>query len=345
MSPSDSAGRPAARRPPWLWPVVAVAVLLLLAAVLWWWTRTHAGGATPAQRARLDAVLERGRSLSTQLAALKPDDAIDCPPGQQRRVVAPGVAPGGTSSATVPGLPTGAASAPATGQARALGEAALAERLELATAMVLVVDGDTLSTGTGFFIGANLLVTNRHVVEQKQRVLLASNALGSLRRATVLSTTSNSDPGTPDFALLRLDEGSAPGTLDTTPEVSKLASVVAAGFPGVVVQNDPRFRRLLKGDLSAAPDLSLTQGAVQSLQTGAAGMPLIVHTASIAKGNSGGPLVDGSGRLVGVDTFINVDQSQSSKISYAIRTEAMLAFLQSAGAPSHADGRHCASRG
>jgi S1-C subfamily serine protease len=74
-------------------------------------------------------------------------------------------------------------------------------------------------------------------------------------------------------------------------------------------------------------------------------MPLIVHTASIAKGNSGGPLVDGCGRVVGINTFINVDQSQSAKINYAIRSEAMATFLQGAGASVRADSRPCITKG
>ena len=75
------------------------------------------------------------------------------------------------------------------------------------------------------------------------------------------------------------------------------------------------------------------------------GTPLIVHTASIAKGNSGGPLVDGCGRVVGINTCINVDQSQSAKINYAIRSQVIAAFLQSAGASARNDARPCAAKG
>jgi S1-C subfamily serine protease len=110
-----------------------------------------------------------------------------------------------------------------------------------------------------------------------------------------------------------------------------------------VLRGDSNFRRLLEGDLSAAPDLNLTQGTVQSFQSGEGGMPLVVHTASIAKGNSGGPLVDGCGRVIGVNTFISVDQDQSSKINYAIRSQVMAGFLQSAGASARTDTRPCAA--
>ncbi|MBN9425143.1 MAG: hypothetical protein J0H09_01435 [Burkholderiales bacterium] len=72
--------------------------------------------------------------------------------------------------------------------------------------------------------------------------------------------------------------------------------------------------------MAAAPDLNLTQGVVQSLQSGTGGTPLIVHTTAIARGNSGGPLVDRCGRAAGVNTFMNIDQRESAKIHYAIRT-------------------------
>ena len=323
---------------------LAVALLLLAAAAAWWWWKGRGDGGAEARQVQLTAALDRNKALRAELEAIKPPDPEDCPPGEIRQPIPGAAGAPGAGASAVPPAPA-ASALPATGSAPPMSDRALAQHLERATAMVIVPDGNQVGTGTGFFIAPNLFVTNRHVVEHaKQQVLLVSEALKSVRRATVLRTTSSSTVGSPDFALLRLDEGTAPGTLDAADEVGKLSGVVAAGFPGVVVENDARFRRLLNGDPAAAPDLNLTQGTVQSLQSGAGGMPMIVHTASIAKGNSGGPLVDTCGRVVGVNTFISVDASQSAKINYAIRAQAMQAFLQSAGTGARADGRPC-SRG
>lgn len=314
------------------WIGGAILLLVALFAVVAWWWMNRVGNNN--DQARLVATLERGKALREELAAIKPEGPLDCPDGEISQPI--------PAAPEAPPPAQGTAAPPTGGNANPLGDRALAQRLEMATAMVVVAEGGKLSTGTGFFIAPNLFVTNRHVVESAtQPVALVSDALKSVRRATVLHKTTGSQVGTPDFALLRLDEGTAPGTLDASNEVSKLSGVVAAGFPGVVVQNDARFRRLLGGDMAAAPDLNLTQGTVQSLQSGVGGTPLIVHTASIAKGNSGGPLVDGCGRVVGVNTFINVDQSQSAKINYAIRSEAMQAFLRTAGATARIDDRAC----
>ena len=324
-------------RTPWFWLAMVLA-LGVLAAAIWWWLQPRAPAADP-RAAQLAAAQERGRTLAAELAAAAPPAPADCAPGEVRQAVPASTAvPAALPAASAPPPP------PTTGKATHLGETALAQHLENATAMVVVPLDKGVGVGTGFFIAPNLLVTNRHVVEDRQQVYLASNALKTVRRATVLRTTSSADIGSPDFALVRLDEGTAPGMLDATPDIAKLESVVAAGFPTVVTRSDERFQRLMGGDVSAAPDLSLTQGAVQSLQTGSGGMPVIVHTAAIAKGNSGGPLVDACGRLVGVNTFISVDQAQSARIQYAIRTQVMHTFLHGAGASARNDTRPC-SRG
>lgn len=312
--------------PPWTRATYAAGLLLLVAAAAVLLTRPDARQ----QLAALEAEAQRLAVQVAQAAALPCDPVI---------AAAAGRSPNGESAASA-----ASAAGLSSPSVPALSRVALARQLEAASAMVLVKADGGLATGTGFFVSDTLLVTNRHVVEQStgRYVLVVSQTLGSARRAQVLGLTPESEPGSPDFALLRLADGKAPGWLAVSQDIDKLADVVAAGYPGMVVSSDAAFERLTQGDLSAAPDLNLTQGVVQSLQRGPAGTGLLVHTASIAKGNSGGPLVDACGRVVGVNTFINVDRAQSAKIGYAIDVAALERFVQGLGAGSlKADATIC----
>jgi serine protease Do len=228
-----------------------------------------------------------------------------------------------------------------------LADSDLVSNLERSTALVLVMAGRRgISMGSGFFISDDLLITNRHVVEATSRpeVLLLSRAFGRPMVATLVKVTSSSEVGAPDFALVRLKTGMAPGRLALASSGGKLSEVVAAGYPGMVIENDQGFQRLLEGDHSAAPDLNVTKGAIQSLQTSDQGTPLLLHTAAISRGNSGGPLVDACGRVVGVNTFVNVDSQQSAKVNYAIGADNVMRFVQSTGESVSLDTRPCGAK-
>jgi serine protease Do len=279
------------------------------------------------KQAKLADVLAREQSLKTQLQGLSTATAAHCPPGY--------IAEGERSPS---------AAAEADGKLSPLSAKDMVEKLERATVLVLLPNAKGLATGTGFFVSPQYLITNRHVVESGTdgRVLLVSRMLEHIRRGTVVAVTDNSTPGSPDFALVRLDNGQAPGALDINTEPTKLSEVIAAGYPGLVMRGDANFVKLVReGDLSAAPDLSLTRGQIQSLQSSSAGTPIIVHTASILQGNSGGPLVDACGRVVGVNTFIAVDQQQSGRVSYAIQATPLGTFADRNGTAINRDRRPC----
>lgn len=287
-------------------------------------------------KARAAALAEENRKLEEELDRQR-SQPIDCPPGQHPQRTE---APTNRVSPTAAAVPGSVKDVPATGKAPALSSKALTDRLEKSTVLVLTSTG----IATGFFIGPQTIVTNRHAIEAATDgvIFVTSRSLGAVQRVRLTNATPGAaQMGAPDFAILRMDGAVAPATLALTPEAPKLASVYAAGYPGLSVIRDSGFRRLIKGDAFSAPDLNLTRGEVQSHQTSPAGLPMIVHTASVLSGNSGGPLVDNCGRVVGVNTFITVDQQQSGRLNYAQSSGALVQFLKNNSIGAQADLRPC----
>jgi hypothetical protein len=112
---------------------------------------------------------------------------------------------------------------------------------------------------------------------------------------------------------------------------SRLDPVIAAGFPQAIMQTDANFQALLDGNIQSIPELAVTDGLVSAVQSLPSGLIVMPHTAAISRGNSGGPLVDRCGRVVGVNTFGFFNAEQGERVSYAQKVESLLAFLAANG--------------
>lgn len=234
--------------------------------------------------------------------------------------------------------------APEQGAAAPNHSGTLVDVLEAASALVITTPGGQgLEMGTAFFVAPELLATNSHVVAgaRNGEIFVTSRALGRLVQAELVARTSTSQPGTPDFALLRVPGATEVPTLSFTTSVRKLDSVVSAGFPALIVLNDQNMNLLLRGDLSAMPDLAITSGEISVIQTLNGGLPVVAHTAVISSGNSGGPLVDRCGRVVGINTFINVDAQEVGHVSYAIAADSLGDFLAQHGVQAEISAQRC----
>ncbi|HEY0181283.1 MAG TPA: serine protease [Rhodopila sp.] len=205
----------------------------------------------------------------------------------------------------------------------------LIDLLRQATVLILVPHEHGLVLGSGFFIGPQTVVTNRHVVQEagSDGILVVNKLLGRPMRATVRTMTPNADIYQPDIAVLSVADAPAVQPLSFTRTAGQLDTVIAAGFPGVLLDADTAFSHLLHGDLSAMPSVILTDGRINAVQTAPSGLPILPHSAQISAGNSGGPLVDACGRVVGINTFINVAADQAVHINYAEKADAVLDFL------------------
>jgi S1-C subfamily serine protease len=174
------------------------------------------------------------------------------------------------------------------------------------------------STGSGFFVtNDGWLLTNRHVVNNCAEIdiVVAGNRLKTARKIISLSS---------DLALVKADyspyrsaefrsgKGIRPGS-----------TVVVMGFP-------------LTGILS--PEINVTTGNVSALAGIAGDATVLQHTAPVQPGNSGGPLLDDSGNVVGVVVakadaikFAEETGDIPENIAFAIKSSIARDFLDAEG--------------
>ena len=204
----------------------------------------------------------------------------------------------------------------------------LVAHLDDRTALVLTFGTQGMGSGTGFFVGPNLMVTNHHVIAEADptRIFVTNKSLGTVHSARVLKSAGPFPQTGDDFALLRVEGVNQPtfALLDSDSTL-RLKSVIAAGYPGDLLQTDAEFEKLRAGDRGAVPELALTDGTVSTEQSMNGASSVVAHSAPISSGNSGGPLVDMCGRVVGVNTFVK--KGNLRNINFAISSGDLLQFL------------------
>lgn len=182
--------------------------------------------------------------------------------------------------------------------------------------------------GSGFFVAPGYIVTNAHVVGDATQAIVTNKATRGLLTAKVLRATQS---GGRDFAVLQVQGAPLITPLKLAADIKRTERVSAWGFPGAVTVDDPKFAALLQGNAAAAPEVVYTDGSVSVILQ--RDPPLIVHTATVSQGNSGGPLVNDKGEVAGINTFIKLDDESYRQSSLAIVSASLADYLRSVGIP------------
>ncbi len=190
--------------------------------------------------------------------------------------------------------------------------------------------------GTGFFIGSageapQHIVTNCHVVEE---FILTGKALGGGELRVLFDQNDEAEAYLVDYdaekdvAILRLAEPTdkrSPLPLKEPEESSLGNEIYAVGYPSaadLTIQAVNSFSQ---------KDASVTTGSISRFLTeSGTGRRLIQTDASLSGGSSGGPLVDSSGAVIGVNTAgSNLDQN----LFYAVSVSEVLPLLEKNSIP------------
>jgi putative serine protease PepD len=154
-------------------------------------------------------------------------------------------------------------------------------------------------SGTGIVLNdSGLILTNNHVVAEASAIVVSpGKSTSETRSATLVGADPNSD-----LALIKVD----PSGLGLKPLKLADSSAVQIGDPVYAIGNPYGLdETLTRGIISAlgreiaAPDGAKITGAIQT-------------DAALNPGNSGGPLIDAAGEVIGVNSQIASTQAETA---------------------------------
>ena len=193
--------------------------------------------------------------------------------------------------------------------------------------------------GSGVAIAPDLILTNAHVVEPVQGDesiiigVVPSEGAKSYGAQVIAYSPGN------DLALLKLS-GGARVTPDAiyTGAPSDGMDVVAIGYPSTV----DKAQGLQVEDLIRPQAPVKTRGSVSGGRS-ARQFDTILHTAPLGAGNSGGPLVNACGRVLGINSFGSVSDGNDAEFFFAVSAREITGFLRKARVKFQTNAAPCRS--
>ncbi len=185
-----------------------------------------------------------------------------------------------------------------------------------------------ISHGTGFAVSPTRIVTNAHVVSEATQddtlrigIVPPEGKGGAFARVIAISPRN-------DLALLEIAQGALrlPPLALAGGNGANLGEVAAVGYP----MNVDLAQGLDMADIFSAQPPVKSRGFLSG-ERPSRQFDTILHTAPIARGNSGGPLLDPCGRVIGVNSFSADSSGGDGEFYFAVSLRELLPFLRSNG--------------
>jgi serine protease Do len=141
------------------------------------------------------------------------------------------------------------------------------------------------NTGSGFYLkDYNVIITNEHVIRDNQVVIIKGQSFDKQIAQVLL--------------------------IDEYADIAIISAPLKHSMPAIVLRLD---RPVIEGEMVTAMGhpyglkFSMTKGIVSSIEQQERGLDFIMHDAALNPGNSGGPLIDENGLVLGVNSFVMRD--------------------------------------
>lgn len=179
--------------------------------------------------------------------------------------------------------------------------------------------------GSGFAVTPSMIVTNAHVIREALQddslrigIVPSEGDDGAYGRAVAVSPRN-------DLALVEIVDGSLrlPPLTFSGEAQRGMAEVSAVGYP----MNVDLAQGLELGDIFRAQPPVKSRGFLSG-ERPSRQFDTILHTAPIARGNSGGPLLDACGRVLGVNSFGADSNGSDAEFYFAVSLRELLPFLR-----------------
>ena len=190
------------------------------------------------------------------------------------------------------------------------------------TVMIISLNARDGSQGSGFFIGPGVILTNKHVVDGYDHFLIRMPDKSVLEGSLVAFMPAA------DIALISVQISNNPiMKLAASKSVRVGDHVVAVGFPeSDTIAKFSGNKRSIE-EVMMGLEASSSFGQISAINRQFDNQDCFQVDVTINHGNSGGPMIDSEGRVIGVNTF-GLAATGLDRINFALKLTPVIAFIR-----------------